>query len=182
MRLSRATGKRLSRAAVSRWLEWFATRMNGSASGRCSRPRTRSPMKSAISGRRNTVLKAAWTRCLNLVVVEVADIVEEHGRGVAQRVHAVEHPTVPGDQGAEVLDVEVALDGRHHPAAAEPEHRHEQRHPQALAHGERREEAHAEAQQRGGEDPAEEPLPGLVRAHGGEDLVPPRELAPDVLE
>src|SRR2546423_12464752 len=103
--------------------------MNGSASGRCSRPLTLRPTKTARNGR---IASAKNTRCriscnperrrspvirtgaevrVDGAISEMMEVphdVQEHRRRIAQRVHPVEHPAVAGDQAAEVLDAEVA--------------------------------------------------------------------------
>src|SRR5581483_2703964 len=45
--------------------------------------------------------------------IEIADEVDEHGRGVSETVDAVENAAVARDQPAGVLDAEIALHRRH---------------------------------------------------------------------
>src|ERR1051325_8221157 len=72
-------------------------------------------------------------------VIEVAHRVKEDRRGVAERIDAVEHAAVTGDDAAEILDAEIAFDGAHHRAAAEARHRDKERDHQGLGDRKRRE-------------------------------------------
>src|ERR1041385_1100501 len=115
--------------------------MNCSRSGKCSRPRTRRPMKSVINGlmssanriicatsravQRRDGVRASRVVCFSVSLagpldissrnnqlpgVKVAHVMKEEWRGVAERIHAVQHAAVAGNGRAEIFNAEVAFD------------------------------------------------------------------------
>ena len=76
----------------------------------------------------------------------------------------------------------VALDRGHRQSAEESHHRDDERHPHRLPHRERRRPPERRADQRRGEDAADEAFPRFARADHRRDLVFAEQLAPDVLQ
>src|SRR6185295_10436992 len=100
MRARSRRGNSAINATASRWLEWLATITNGPLRGRFSRPCTRMPMKRRKNGRTTAAKKTICASLLTTSHVQVAHEVDERGRGVAQRVDAVDHAAVAGQQRA----------------------------------------------------------------------------------
>src|SRR5438093_3796634 len=157
--------------------------MNGSRSGRCSRPRTRRPMKKVIKGRSPSAKKATWAASRTLMsIVEVTDQVKEDRAGVAEGVHSVQHAAVAWNEFTEVFDAEVAFDRAHHRAARKTRDGQQQGHANGLQRRKRSQKAHHQARNRSGDDSSQEPFPGFVRTDCGKDFVAAQRLAPNELE
>src|SRR6266702_296049 len=135
MRGNLPRGKGLSSEIVSRWLEWLATRMNGSDLGRCWRPRTRSPMNNTMNGRTTNAKNVHCTKSRALMsVIEIPNAVEKYRRRITERVHSVKHPTVAGNEFAKIFHAEIPLNRAHHCAAEKPRHCNQQRYPRSEEH------------------------------------------------
>src|SRR4029453_9258061 len=96
-------------------------------------------------------------------VVEVSHDVEEHRRRVSEAVEAIEDAAMAGQHGAAVLDANVALDGGDGDVADEARGTDEEADGGRRAQIERRQQRRQQdREQRGRDDAADEPFPGLA--------------------
>src|SRR5215213_1430481 len=107
---------------------------------------------------------------------------EKNRGGEHDRVRSIENAAMTLNHVPPVLHAPVALDGRHHEAAAESHHRDDCRKSRRL---ERREGCHPPeggSEQRSAADSSDEPLPRFRWREARRHLVTSKKLAPYVLE